>query len=53
MNAVPTTPWISLEAVAVRFPIRRGVLARAQGHVRAVDGVTLEIARGETLGLAV
>ncbi|NCA83346.1 MAG: ATP-binding cassette domain-containing protein [Opitutae bacterium] len=52
MNAVPPTPWISLEAVAVRFPIRRGVLARAQGQVRAVDGVTLEIARGETLGLA-
>ena len=41
-----------MEDVAVHFPIRRGVLARTKGHVHAVDGVTLEIARGETLGLA-
>jgi len=47
-----TTPWLSLDKVKVHFPIRRGVLARIQGHVRAVDGITLELARGETLGLA-
>ena len=41
-----------MEDVAVRFPIRRGVLARTQGHVHAVESVSLEIARGETLGLA-
>lgn len=41
-----------MEEVAVRFPIRRGVLARVKGHVHAVDGVTLELERGETLGLA-
>ncbi len=45
-------PWLSLEEVRVWFPIRRGVLARVKGQVRAVDGVTLELARGETLGLA-
>jgi oligopeptide/dipeptide ABC transporter ATP-binding protein len=45
-------PWLSMEGVEVRFPIRRGVLARTVGHVRAVGGVTLELARGETLGLA-
>ncbi len=41
-----------MEDVAVRFPIRRGVLARTQGHVHAVASVSLEVARGETLGLA-
>ncbi|MGD9613160.1 MAG: ABC transporter ATP-binding protein [Kiritimatiellia bacterium] len=52
MNTAPATPWISMEDVAVRFPIRRGVLARTKGHVHAVESVSLEIARGETLGLA-
>ena len=52
VNSAPAAPWISLEEVVVHFPIRRGVLARTTGHVRAVDGVSLELARGETLGLA-
>lgn len=33
------------------FPIKTGFLQRTTGWVRAVDGVTLEVARGETLGL--
>lgn len=33
------------------FPIRKGLLRRAEGHVKAVDGVSLQIRRGETLGL--
>ena len=33
------------------FPIRRGVISRTVGHVRAVDDVTLSICPGETLGL--
>jgi oligopeptide transport system ATP-binding protein len=33
------------------FPLRGGFLARERGTVRAVDGVDLEIRRGETLGL--
>ena len=33
------------------FPIRRGFLRRVVGHVRAVDGVTFHVERGETLAL--
>jgi peptide/nickel transport system ATP-binding protein len=33
------------------FPIRRGVLKRTMGHVKAVDGVTFFIRKGETFGL--
>jgi peptide/nickel transport system ATP-binding protein len=35
----------------VHFPIRRGLLRRVVGHVKAVDGVSLEIREGRTLAL--
>jgi oligopeptide/dipeptide ABC transporter ATP-binding protein len=35
----------------MHFPIKAGVLKRTVGHVKAVDGVDLQIRKGETLGL--
>jgi len=33
------------------FPIRTGVLKRTTGHVYAVDGVSFDVEKGETMGL--
>jgi len=44
-------PLLSIENLKVHFPVRGGVMLRQTGAVRAVDGVSLEIAPGETLGL--
>jgi len=46
------TALVTLENLEVHFPIRRGAtFGRTTGYVRAVDGATLEIRKGETLGL--
>ena len=43
---------LSVRDLRVHFPVRRGVLFQREiGSVRAVDGVDLEVRRGETLGL--
>jgi microcin C transport system ATP-binding protein len=39
------------EDVKVWFPIRRGLLRRVRGHVKAVDGVSLAVRAGATLGV--
>jgi oligopeptide/dipeptide ABC transporter ATP-binding protein len=45
-------PVIRVESLTKHFPITEGVLARRQvGAVRAVDGVSFELHRGETLGI--
>ncbi len=37
--------------IKVHFPIQRGLLKRTIGHVTAVDGVTLEVRAGQTVGV--
>ena len=50
--ADPASPEIlRLDDIKVHFPIRRGVLRRTVGHVKAVDGVSLALRRGHTIGL--
>jgi len=51
MQDLMTAPLLDVEDVKTWFPIRRGVFSHTIGHVRAVDGVSLRLTEGETLGL--
>jgi microcin C transport system ATP-binding protein len=42
---------MAAQELKVWFPIRRGVLRRVRGHVKAVDGVSLAVRNGTTLGV--
>ncbi len=42
---------VSTENLKVWFPIKRGVLRKVVGHIKAVDGISLEVRKGETLGV--
>ncbi len=56
----PTTPTspnggrrllLEVRDLKMHFPIRKGFLRRIVGHVKAVDGVTFSVPRGDTFGL--
>jgi peptide/nickel transport system ATP-binding protein len=45
------TTLLQTKDLAMHFPIRKGMLGRTVGHVKAVDGVDLTIRAGQTVGL--
>ena len=48
----PNAPIIvETKDLKVWFPIKRGVLRKTVGHIKAVDGVSIEVRKGETLGV--
>ena len=42
---------LEVRDLKVWFPIKKGVFGRTVGHVKAVDGVSFDLRRGETLGV--
>jgi microcin C transport system ATP-binding protein len=42
---------VSTDNLKVWFPIKRGVLRKVVGHIKAVDGITIDVRKGETLGV--
>jgi len=51
INANNKEILLQVDDLVMHFPIYRGVIQRQVGAVRAVDGVSFDIKRGETLGL--
>ncbi len=49
--AAPPDALLEVRGLRVHFPVRRGLFPRLVGHVKAVDGVSFWVRRGETLGL--
>jgi len=47
----PPDALLHVRGLKVHFPVRRGLFPRVVGHVKAVDGVSFWVRRGETLGL--
>lgn len=49
--SVDSEPLLKLEQLRVWFPMRGGLLKKVIGHVKAVDGIDLELRRGHSLGI--
>jgi len=48
---VPGETILQVRDLRKHFPIKRGLFGKTKGWVKAVDGVSFDLARGETLGL--
>ena len=42
---------ISTDDLKVWFPIKRGLMRKVVGHIKAVDGISIDVRKGETLGV--
>ena len=51
MTDMTERPLLDVRGLQTHIPVRRGALRRVHGHVKAVDGVDLQVREGETLGL--
>ena len=48
---IATEPLVSVRNLKKEFPIRKGILSRQVGAVKAVNDVSFDVGRGETLGV--
>ncbi|WP_214482478.1 dipeptide ABC transporter ATP-binding protein [Bacillus sp. SM2101] len=46
-----TSPILQLHNLKKHFPIKSGILQRTAGHLKAVDGISFSINKGETIGI--
>jgi peptide/nickel transport system ATP-binding protein len=46
-----TAPLLDVRDLQVYYPIRKGFFRQIVGHVKAVDGISLKVYKGQTLGL--
>ncbi|MHA6259111.1 ABC transporter ATP-binding protein [Sporosarcina sp. CAU 1771] len=44
-------PLLRVQNLKKYYPIKKGIISRTVGHVKAVDGLSLDIYKGETVGL--
>jgi oligopeptide/dipeptide ABC transporter ATP-binding protein len=51
MKAVEVEVLLDVQNLKVHFPIKKGLFSKTVGYVYAVDGVSLRLRKGETLGL--
>lgn len=51
MVGADASPLLEVKDLQVWFPERKGLFSRVVGHVKAVDGISFNVYRGQTLGL--
>ncbi len=51
LDQPPASPLLEVINLKTHFPVKSGLLQRTTGYVRAVDGVSFAVGRGQTLGL--